>query len=71
MTENEISREVVDAALSVHRTLGPGLLESVYEAALAYELDGRGLGVERQALHDHLGSHNEVGAEEDSSSTST
>ena len=38
MTENEIAKEVVDAALSVQRTLGPGLLESVYEAALAFEL---------------------------------
>jgi GxxExxY protein len=36
MTENEIAREVVDAALKVHRALGPGLLESVYEIVLAY-----------------------------------
>jgi GxxExxY protein len=48
MTENEIAKEVVDAALHVHRTLGPGLLESVYEAALAFELGGRGLAVQRQ-----------------------
>lgn len=48
MTENDIAREVVDAALTVHRALGPGLLESVYEAALAYELRERGLGVQRQ-----------------------
>ncbi len=39
---------VVDAALKVHRLLGPGLLESVYEACLAEELRGRGLRVERQ-----------------------
>ena len=38
MTENEIAKVVVDAAFKVHSTLGPGLLESVYEAALAYEL---------------------------------
>ena len=48
MTENEIAREVVDAAYKVHTTLGPGLLESVYEAVLAYELERRGLRVQRQ-----------------------
>ena len=48
MTENEIARVVVDAALKIHRTLGPGLLESVYEAILAHELHGRGLHVTRQ-----------------------
>ncbi len=48
MHENEISRVVVDGALTVHRALGPGLLESVYELALAHELAQRGLGVERQ-----------------------
>jgi len=49
MTEDEISRVVVEAAIEVHRTLGgPGLLESVYEEALVYELDLRGLQVERQ-----------------------
>jgi GxxExxY protein len=48
MTENEIAAVIVDAALSVHRTLGPGLLESVYEAALAFELRDRGLRVQRQ-----------------------
>jgi GxxExxY protein len=46
--ENEIGRVVVDAAIEVHRTLGPGLLESVYEIALAHELIGRGLRVARQ-----------------------
>ncbi|MGQ0587598.1 MAG: GxxExxY protein [Gammaproteobacteria bacterium] len=49
MDENEISREVVDAALKVHKALGPGLLESVYEAVLAHELGTRGLEVTRQA----------------------
>ena len=48
MTENEVSKVVVDAALTVHRALGPGLLESVYEVVLAYELQSRGLNVQRQ-----------------------
>jgi PD-(D/E)XK nuclease superfamily len=48
MTENEISREVVDAAFKLHTELGPGLLESVYEALLARELELRGLNVVRQ-----------------------
>jgi len=45
MTENQIAQIIVDCALKVHRTLGPGLLESVYAAALAYELRNRGLNV--------------------------
>ena len=48
MTENEIAKVVVDAALKVHRALGPGLLESVYEVVLAHELRSRGLTVQRQ-----------------------
>ena len=49
MTENEISKIVLDCAIEVHRTLGgPGLLESVYEEALYFELTQRGLGVKRQ-----------------------
>jgi GxxExxY protein len=48
MTENEISKQIVDAAFKIHTKLGPGLLESVYEAVLAYELGKRGLRVERQ-----------------------
>ena len=47
--ENEIGRHVVDAAVDVHRELGPGLLETVYEIVLAHELSQRGLRVERQA----------------------
>ena len=43
MTENEISKHVVEAALVVHRELGPGLLESVYEHCLAIELREMGL----------------------------
>ena len=45
---NEISGQIVDAAVHVHTRLGPGLLESVYERILAYELEQRGLSVERQ-----------------------
>lgn len=48
MDENEIGRIIVDAAIMVHRELGPGLLESVYEAVLARELTDRGLKIERQ-----------------------
>jgi GxxExxY protein len=48
MTENEIAKEIVDAAYKIHITLGPGLFESVYEAVLAYELGKRGLRYERQ-----------------------
>ena len=50
MNENEIGMMVVDAAIAVHRELGPGLLESVYEAVLADELAGRGLIAIRQVL---------------------
>lgn len=45
---NSISGAIVDAAFHIHRTLGPGLLESVYEVVLAHELEKRGLKVERQ-----------------------
>jgi GxxExxY protein len=48
MNENEIARIVVDAAYTVHTRLGPGLMESVYEAVLAYELSKRNLNVARQ-----------------------
>lgn len=48
MNENEISKIVVDAGLKVHRTLGPGLLESAYEACLYHELSSRNLLVEKQ-----------------------
>ena len=44
------ARQIVDGALAVHRTLGPGLLESVYEHCLAYELEKRGLSVARQVV---------------------
>ncbi|WP_345786114.1 GxxExxY protein [Rubellicoccus peritrichatus] len=48
MTENELGREVIDAAIIVHRELGPGLLESVYEIILLDELCKRGLNAKRQ-----------------------
>jgi GxxExxY protein len=43
MNENDIARIIVDSAFKVHNALGPGLLESVYRAALAFELTKRGL----------------------------
>lgn len=48
MNENEISAIVVDAGLKIHRALGAGLYETVYEQCLEYELKNRGLLVERQ-----------------------
>lgn len=48
MNENEISKIVLDAAFNIHTKLGPGLLESAYEAILAYEIRRRGLVVQRQ-----------------------
>jgi GxxExxY protein len=48
MNENEIGTLVLSAAIEVHRELGPGLLESVYEVVLARELSNRGMAVGRQ-----------------------
>ena len=48
MNENEIGTVIVDCAVELHRNLGPGLLETVYEVTLARALGRRGLGVERQ-----------------------
>ena len=48
MSENEISKIIVDVSYKIHTKLGPGLLESVYETILNYELTSRGLKVERQ-----------------------
>jgi GxxExxY protein len=50
MSENAVAQQIVDAADRVHTTLGPGLLESVYETALAYELEKRGLRISRQLV---------------------
>ena len=48
MTENEIAKQIVDVAFKIHTTFGPGLLEPVYETIMAYELQKRGLRVQRQ-----------------------
>jgi GxxExxY protein len=48
MTENEIGTKIVETAIAVHRALGPGLLETVYEVVLAHALQEEGLRVERQ-----------------------
>ena len=48
MNENELSNLIIGCAIEVHRTLGPGLLESVYENCLLYELEEKGIFVERQ-----------------------
>ena len=48
MTDNELTYEIRGAIFDVYNELGPGLLESVYEEALAFELNERGLKVERQ-----------------------
>ena len=45
---NQITDHIIGASIEVHRTLGPGLLESAYEACLAFELVDRGLNVEQQ-----------------------
>jgi GxxExxY protein len=47
--ENELSNAIIGAAIEVHRVLGPGLLEGIYEDALCVELETRGLEVKRQA----------------------
>jgi GxxExxY protein len=49
MDENSVAKAVVDAAFAVHTTLGPGLLESVYETVLAHEIRKRGLTLVQQA----------------------
>jgi GxxExxY protein len=48
MTENELSKIIVDVAFRIHNNLGPGLLESVYEEIMYYELQKLGLKVEKQ-----------------------
>ncbi|MBI2968712.1 MAG: GxxExxY protein [Bacteroidetes bacterium] len=57
-TENEISKILVNIFLKVHRTPGPGLLESVYEAAICYELEKLGIPFKRQqgieVYYDHV-----------------
>ena len=48
MTENELSYKIIGAAIDLHKEVGPGLLESAYESALAYELTLLGLEVKQQ-----------------------
>lgn len=48
MNENDVAKQIVDVAFNIHQAYGPGLLESVYEAIMAYELKKRGLLVKRQ-----------------------
>jgi GxxExxY protein len=48
MHENAIAKEIVDASFRIHTALGPGLLESVYDSVLSYELTRRGLRIVRQ-----------------------
>lgn len=48
MRSPDLTREIIGSAIKVHRALGPGLLESAYEACLAYELQSLGMRVERQ-----------------------
>lgn len=48
MKENDIARQVLGTCLEIHRNLGPGLLESVYEEVLAFELRDHGLSIARQ-----------------------
>ena len=45
---NELTSEIIGSAIDVHRNLGPGLLESIYEECMLFELEGRDLLVERQ-----------------------
>jgi GxxExxY protein len=63
MTENEVAKIVVDLCVKIHKILGPGLLESVYEAALMYELKKLGIPAQQQidipVEYDHL--HLDIG----------
>lgn len=57
MELEDIARQIVDSSVKVHKTLGPGLLESTYQTCLAYELEQRGLHVETEVLQPvHYGS---------------
>ena len=50
MTENEIGGVLIETAIQVHRSIGPGLMESVYEAILAQQLGKKGFEVKRQVI---------------------
>lgn len=63
MHENDLAKQIVDSSFRVHKSLGPGLLENVYQAALAYELTKRGLSIqlERGIPAEYEGIRLEVG----------
>lgn len=48
MEENELSSEIIGAAIEVHKHMGPGLLESIYRECLAHELNSRGFAIKRE-----------------------
>jgi GxxExxY protein len=50
MTNNEITRKIIGLAIKIHQTLGPGLLESVYQQCLVYELRNANIKVEKEVL---------------------
>jgi GxxExxY protein len=50
LVHRELTGQIIDAAMTVHRELGPGLLESAYEACIAHVLAGRGIAFERQKI---------------------
>ncbi len=63
MTENEISYKIIGAAIEIHKTIGPGLLESAYESALVYDLRELGFDVGQQKPMPFIykGVHQDVG----------
>ena len=63
MTENEISYKIIGAAIEIHKSIGPGLLESAYENALAYDLRELGFDVKQQKAMPFIykGVHQEIG----------
>ncbi len=63
MTENEISYQIIGVAIEIHKTIGPGLLESAYENALVYELKELGFDVKQQKPMPFIykGVHQDVG----------
>lgn len=63
MTENEISYQIIGAAIEIHKTIGPSLLESAYENALAYDLQKLGFDVEQQKSMPFIykGVHQDIG----------
>ncbi|HEX7500783.1 MAG TPA: GxxExxY protein [Polyangia bacterium] len=61
LEQEELTGSVIGAAIEIHKALGPGFLESVYENALAFELAARGIGFERQLAVPILYRGSEVG----------